>query len=68
MKKFCEEVVTVVKPTVVAASGDLTDAKGVQRFDSRQFHEEWEMYEKTLDETNVTKLTQWMDIRGNHGE
>lgn len=53
---------------MVAASGDLTDAKGVQRFDSRQFHEEWEMYKKTLDETNVTKLTQWMDIRGNHGE
>ncbi len=51
---------------MVVASGDLTDAKALTRLNSFQVQEEWENYRNILKETNVTKMTQWLDIRGNH--
>ncbi|KFM76795.1 Transmembrane protein 62, partial [Stegodyphus mimosarum] len=33
---------------------------------SRQYIEEWRMYQQTLYETGVTVNTTWLDIRGNH--
>lgn len=64
-KKFCTETVEVVKPKVILASGDLTDAKG-KIYGSQQYAEEWKAYYSTLIETGVLNKTSWLDIRGNH--
>jgi Icc-related predicted phosphoesterase len=64
-KRFCSEVVDAVKPQVVIASGDLTDAKD-EILGSQQFAEEWKAYYQSLVESNVLNKTTFMDIRGNH--
>lgn len=67
--RFCTEVIDIVNPKVVLATGDLTDARaGMARFafGSYQVKEEWEMYHGVLTRSNVTKKTRWIDIRGNH--
>jgi len=48
-------------------SGDLTDGKALDGMGSDQYIQEWELYKSVLEETNVTKTTVWLDIRGNHG-
>ena len=48
-------------------SGDLTHAKYSDERRSRQFEKEWQAYAKVLRDTDVTKKTSWLDIRGNHG-
>ncbi|XP_058792329.1 transmembrane protein 62-like [Phymastichus coffea] len=65
-KEFCDITVGSIKPEVVLASGDLTDAKTSDRVGSRQFLEEWLHYKKTLDDSKVTEKTTWLDVRGNH--
>lgn len=54
-----------VKPSVVIASGDLTDARKVG-LESEQIKEEWEMYRDVLNRTKVREMTEWLDLRGNH--
>ena len=49
-------------------AGDLTDAKDHSRIFSEQYKEEWEVYHRVLKETQVEAKTDWLDIRGNHGE
>lgn len=34
---------------------------------SKQILEEWQYYKRVLDDTEVTKKTLWLDVRGNHG-
>ena len=64
--RFCTEVIDVIEPTVVLATGDLTDSRVGLAFGSHQIREEWEMYHDILMRSNVTKKTTWIDIRGNH--
>lgn len=64
-RSFCSEVVDLVKPSVVIASGDLTDAKD-DLFGSQQYTEEWLAYYNALKDANVLSKTNWLDIRGNH--
>ncbi|XP_031785546.1 transmembrane protein 62 isoform X1 [Nasonia vitripennis] len=66
LKEFCDITVGSIKPEVVLASGDLTDAKTADKMGSRQFLEEWQHYKKLLDESRVTEKTTWLDVRGNH--
>lgn len=57
----------MIRPTVVLASGDLTDAKTSDSIGSQQFEEEWKHYRDTLEECKALEKTIWLDIRGNHG-
>ncbi|KAG8035777.1 hypothetical protein G9C98_001433 [Cotesia typhae] len=65
-KEFCDITVRTIKPAVVLASGDLTDAKTKDAMGSKQILDEWEHYKRVLKETDVTKRTTWLDVRGNH--
>lgn len=64
---FALETLDTIKPSVVLASGDLTDAKDVDFLGSRQYESEWKIYNDILRTANVRNKTIWMDIRGNHG-
>ncbi|KAK2706171.1 hypothetical protein QYM36_016266 [Artemia franciscana] len=62
---FCDENLKVIKPPVVIASGDLTDATREQPMGSQQYEEEWRQYSNSVRKCkNHTKA--WLDIRGNH--
>lgn len=64
-KIFCSEVTEAVKPKVVIASGDLTDAKDAI-LGSEQYVEEWATYHSALVDSGIFNKTKWLDIRGNH--
>ncbi|XP_043278139.1 transmembrane protein 62-like isoform X2 [Venturia canescens] len=66
LKEFCDTTVSALTPSVVLASGDLTDAKTQDGMGSRQILAEWKNYKQILDDTKVTKKTIWLDVRGNH--
>ncbi|XP_017875580.1 transmembrane protein 62-like [Ceratina calcarata] len=66
LKEFCNITVDSIKPSVVLASGDLTDAKSKDKMGSKQILEEWQYYKSVLDDTEVSKKTLWLDVRGNH--
>lgn len=57
-----------IKPYVVLATGDLTDAKTKDNLGSSQVKTEWIYYYNIIEESGVTKNTTWLDIRGNHGK
>lgn len=64
-RHFCSEVAEVIKPRVIIASGDLTDAKD-SILGSNQYVEEWSAYRASLVDTGILNKTTWLDIRGNH--
>lgn len=66
MKEFCTTTVDAIKPKIVLASGDLTDAKDRYVISSSQYEEEWRIYSDVLHTTGVLKKVKWIDIRGNH--
>lgn len=67
-REFCHLTINAIKPSVVLASGDLTDAKTKDSIGSEQLEGEWKHYRDILDESNIKKRTLWLDIRGNHGK
>lgn len=67
-KEFCHYTIDTIKPSVVLASGDLTDAKTKDSIGSEQYEDEWKHYRDILNQTHVRKKTVWLDIRGNHGK
>lgn len=66
-REFTSQSLSILKPDVVLASGDLTDARDNNHFGSRQYIGEWEAYRKAIDDSGILNKTIWMDIRGNHG-
>ena len=73
--KFCQYSNQILKPEAVIITGDLTDATDRNGAGSRQFFEEWEMYNETMTKCRAFKTkkesgsrspTLWLDIRGNH--
>lgn len=64
---FCSQVVSLVNPSLVLVTGDLTHAKFADERRSRQFEEEWKAYAEVLERTGVWEKLPWLDIRGNHG-
>ncbi|CAG2116222.1 unnamed protein product [Medioppia subpectinata] len=66
LEKFCEEYIDIIKPSVVLATGDLTDARTKSPMGSRVHEEEWVMYWNALNKTKVGSRTVWLDIKGNH--
>jgi hypothetical protein len=63
---FCKEIVGLIKPSVVLATGDLTDAKASDLTGSRQYENEWRAYHKVITENEILAQTVWLDVRGNH--
>jgi predicted MPP superfamily phosphohydrolase len=63
---FCKEIVGLIKPNVVLATGDLTDAKASDLTGSRQYENEWKAYHKVITENGILTRTVWLDVRGNH--
>ncbi|RNA06800.1 BRO1 domain-containing BROX, partial [Brachionus plicatilis] len=63
---FVRSILSLIKPKVVLASGDLTDAKDRNMMGSGQNEQEWRTYQKIVIDSGVSKFTKWLDVRGNH--
>lgn len=66
LKDFAMNTIDAIKPAVVLASGDLTDAKAPNIIVSAQYEKEWQTYYNILYEAGIQDKTVWLDIRGNH--
>ncbi len=65
-RAFCQQVLALIKPKVLLASGDLTDGKKPNFADSDQFLFEWQAYEAAIRDSLGSSATTWLDVRGNH--
>lgn len=64
--KFATDYISIIKPSVVLATGDLTDGrKPGTLFNTGPQLEEWKAYSDILKQSNLNE-TIWLDIRGNH--
>ncbi|XP_052769195.1 transmembrane protein 62-like [Mya arenaria] len=65
LRTFCDTHLGVIRPDLVMATGDLTDAKFRDLKGSRQYEDEWKAYNETVYHCKRTVKT-WLDLRGNH--
>ena len=69
LRQFVREVVPVVDPGLVVATGDLTDAvadESVFRRPTAQQESEWQQYRALLNAAGLNRTDFWLDMRGNH--
>ncbi|ELT94129.1 hypothetical protein CAPTEDRAFT_182321 [Capitella teleta] len=66
LQNFLESNVKIIKPPIIIVTGDLTDAKGIEKESSMQYKDEWDTYSRILKQSNILNRTVWLDTRGNH--
>ncbi|XP_014291576.1 transmembrane protein 62 [Halyomorpha halys] len=64
--ELCDFTFKHINPSVILATGDLTDGRKWDPAGSMQIQEEWTMYKDILDKCSTVKKIPWLDIRGNH--
>ena len=67
LEYFCNAIIPAIRPQLVVATGDLTDAKNKDLTGSTQFENEWKTYNRIVADSNILTYAKWLDIRGNHG-
>ncbi|KAF6777213.1 hypothetical protein AHF37_03418 [Paragonimus kellicotti] len=65
-RRFCIDVIPLLRPELVSVSGDLTDARSALHITSIQNPEEWIGYEEIVRRSGVLNYTNFFDLRGNH--
>ncbi|XP_076463493.1 transmembrane protein 62-like [Babylonia areolata] len=64
--RFCQDYLTVIQPSLVLITGDLTDAKDYDDSTSAQFEEEWKEYQHSVGKCKALISATFLDTRGNH--
>ena len=66
--KLCKIIKSQINPQAVILTGDLTDAKASDKLGSRQFENEWKLYQDTVSACGAfdSDPPLWLDVRGNH--
>ena len=66
--KLCKVIKSQINPQAVILTGDLTDAKAKDKLGSRQFEDEWKLYQSTVSACGAldSEPPIWLDVRGNH--
>lgn len=64
--ELCDFTFKHINPSVILATGDLTDGRKWDSVGSMQIKEEWIMYKEILEKCRTVKKIPWLDIRGNH--
>ncbi len=63
---FCRFLTSVVNPTAIIVTGDITDAKEANFHGSGQIVDEWSAYHQLVQDCRILSTTKWLDLRGNH--
>lgn len=63
LKMFVNEVVPLLKPSLVVVTGDLAHSMEARPHLSKQHEKEWQLYAAAIEDVTVP----WLDLRGNHG-
>ncbi|ERM94106.1 putative metallophosphoesterase At3g03305 isoform X1 [Amborella trichopoda] len=69
LKRLLAPALKIIRPSLVLITGDLTDAKNMERTSTRQDESEWIQYKRAMDavvkESGIHREA-FLDIRGNH--
>lgn len=68
LERFCTDTISIISPSLVLVTGDITHAKFPDNLFSQQFEEEWHSYQGVLKKCRVREKLPWLDLRGNHGK
>ncbi|CAL8074381.1 unnamed protein product [Calicophoron daubneyi] len=66
LKNFCSVTLPLIRPELVLATGDLTNARSKDGLSGGQRIEEWIAYRRIIRDSGILDFTEWLDVRGNH--